>query len=235
MMPAAWAGALVSPTVATKVDFDRKDLKAPDAFFENVGRANRYVQENRRMVIGAAAAVLAVIVGAVAWHDSSERRADDSAATFFRATSALDTDSIESAKAALVTAAARSGIYGELARLYEADIAVREQRWTDALPKYEELSRSGSAAYIRQIALLGKGFVLESTTKSAEAAEAYAAAGKLTGPYREQALRDQLRAARAAGKADLAKAAAAKILELYPETPDADELSAELGGNPAQG
>jgi len=215
--------------MSSKVDFDRKDLKGPDAFFENVGRANRYVQENRRMVIGIAAAIVAVFIAGTALHSYSERSADDAASTFIRGADALDQDNAASAKAALDNLSGRSGIYGELGRLYEADLAAREQRWDDALPKYEDVARSGSAPYIRQIALIGKGFVLENTSKLDAAAEAYAAAGSLTGPYREQALRDQLRAARAAGKDDVAKAAINKILELYPETPDADQLSAQLG------
>jgi len=214
--------------VSTKADFDRKDLKTPDAFFENVGRASRYVQENRRLVIGAAVAILTVIVAGIATHEYVERSADTAAATFIRGADALDQNNVASAKAALDNLTGRSGIYGELGRLYEADLAAREQKWDDALPKYEEVSRGGSTAYIRQIALIGKGFVLENTAKLAEAADAYAAAGDLDGPYREQALRDQIRAARAAGKEDLAKAAISKILDLYPEAADADELSEQL-------
>jgi hypothetical protein len=218
--------------MSSKVDFDRKDLKTPDAFFENVGRANRYVQENRRLFIGGLAAVIAVFVTGVALHSYSEHSADEAAATFIRGADALDDNNTASAKAALENLSKRSGIYGELGRLYEADLAAREQRWDDALPKYEEVSRNGSSPYIRQIALIGQGFVLENTSKLAQAADAYAAAGNLTGPYREQALRDQMRAARAAGNDDVAKAAINKILELYPETPDADQLSAQLGTSP---
>ena len=223
--------------MATKVDFDRKDLKAPDAFFENVGRANVYLQQNRQRVIAACLAAIAIFVAIASWHRYSETRADETAAAFLRATDALDLDSLTTAKAALENVAGESGggIYGELAKLYSADVAVREQRWDEALALYEPLSREGTTAYIRQIALLGKGFSQESAGKPAEAAATYAAASELTGPYKEQALRDQLRSARVAGNKELSAAAIEKILELFPESPDADELSAELKAGAGQG
>jgi hypothetical protein len=220
--------------VASKVEFDRRDLKTPDAFFENVGRANRYVRENRRRVIAITMSILAVFVAAVVYHRWSERRADETAAAFLRATDALDLDGVATAKTALEGVAEHGdGIYGEMAVLYQADIAAREERWDDALAGYEDTSREGSTPYLRQIAMIGKGFVLERTGKAEEAAGAYGAAADISGPYREQALRDQLRTARVAGKADVAAAAINEILELNPEAPDADELAAQLGTPPA--
>lgn len=214
--------------MAAKTDFDRKDLKAPDAFFENFGRANRYLQENRRAVLAAAGAVLALFTGGLALHNANKRHADNVAATFLRGTEALRENNTATAKSTLDTVAAKAGIYGELAKLYRAEMAAKAGRWDEALPDYEELTRDGSTAYLRQMASLGKGFVLESTSKPAEAAAAYAAAAEISGPYREQAFRGQLRTARAAGNDELTKAAISKILELYPETADADDLSRQL-------
>jgi len=215
--------------VATKVDFDRKDLKAPDAFFENVGKANQYFQHNRQRVILTTVAAAALLIGGIGWYRYSQSRADETAAAFLRATDALDLDSLTTAKAALDNVAgSASGIYGELARMYQADVAAREARWDDAMSLYDGLSSSGTTSYIRQIALVGKGFAQEQSGKAEEAATTYAAASEISGPYREQALRSQLRSARTAGKKDVAAAAIEKILELYPEAPDADDLSAEL-------
>ena len=87
--------------MATKVDFDRKDLKTPDAFFENVGRANQYLQQNRQRVIAISVAAIALFVAVGSWHRYSESQADETAAAFLRATDALDMNSLTTAKAAL--------------------------------------------------------------------------------------------------------------------------------------
>jgi hypothetical protein len=223
-------GARVSDTfVSSKVEFDRKDLKTPDAFFETLGSANRYLQSHRSRVIAVATILVAVFVAAISLYRWMQHRADETAAAFLRATDALDLDSLSTARTALENmSASAGGVYGELAKLYEADIAVREKRWDDALPRYDEVSRKGDTAYIRQIALLGKAHVLENKGDTAAAAAAYAEAAETDGPFHEQALRDQLRAAKAAGKNDVAAAAINAILDKYPDTPDADDLASEL-------
>jgi hypothetical protein len=214
--------------MASKVEIDRKHLKDPDPFFETVGWANRYFQENRALVVLGAVAIVALFIGAVSLYRWSQHSADDNAASFMRASDALNANSLTTARTALEHVEISGGIYGQLAKLYEADIAVREQRWDDALPRYEALSRDGETPYIRQIALLGKGYVLENKKDGEGAATAYGAAADIEGPFRERALRDQLRTARAAGKNDAVVVAIKKILEAYPETADADALSAEL-------
>jgi len=222
--------------MASKVDFDRKDLKSPDAFFESVGWANRYFQSNRATVIAGVAVLVALFIGGLSISRWRESRAEDAAATFLRGADALDADNISSARAALDNVAATSGgIYGQLANLYEADIALREQRWDDALKGYDQIARDGSTPYIRQIALLGKGHALDGKGDAATALTAYSAASELDGPFKENALRDRLRAARAATNTAEVTATIKKILEAYPETQDADQLAAELppGEQPA--
>jgi len=222
--------------MASKVDFDRKDLKSPDAFFESVGWANRYVQNNRNTVIAATLTVIAIFVAGIVIHRWRESRAEDAAATFLRGADALDANNISSARAALDNVAATSGgIYGQLAKLYEADIALREQRWDDAVKGYDEIAGNGETSYIRQIAQLGKGHALEGKGDATAAVSAYAAASDLDGPFKERALRDRLRTARAANNAAEVSASIKQILELYPDAPDADQLSAEIGAQPPTG
>jgi hypothetical protein len=81
---------------------------------------------------------------------------------------------------------------------------------------------------VRQIALVGKAFCQETLDRPAEAAASYAAAGKLVGPYREPALRGQLRSATSAQDKALAASAVEALLEAFPEAEDADELSKTL-------
>jgi hypothetical protein len=82
--------------MASKVDFDRKDLKSPDAFFESVGWANRYFQSNRAAVIAGVAVLVALFIGGLSISRWRESRAEDAAATFLRGADALDADNISS-------------------------------------------------------------------------------------------------------------------------------------------
>ena len=215
--------------MASKVDFDRKDLKAPDPFFETIGRGNRYYAENRTKVLTAVVLAVSAFVAVISFSSYRASKADDDAATFMRATDALDLESYSTAQATLDNLAAKAGgIYAQLASLYRADLAVREGRFDDALPLYDEVVANGRTAYLKQVAMVGKAFALQATDKLAEAANVYAAAAELDGPLRSQALRNQLHSARAAEENDLAAAAIEKILELYPESEDADTLSSEL-------
>lgn len=221
--------------MAKHKEFEHKDLKEPDAFFESFGRARRYYEENRRLAYALAAATLVIFIAGVAWSSYSESRAERTAAAFMRATDAIDLDSPATAMAALETVSKRSGgsTYGRLAVLYRADVMAREGNCAEAIELYRDAQNTARAAFVRQVAAMGAGYCLETTVNPAEAAAAYAQAARMEGPYREQALRGQLRAAVSANDNALATAALESILEDFPETPDAEELSqklAALGG-----
>ncbi len=206
---------------------DPKDLKEPDAFFAFVGRLRRYVAEHPKTVaLGAGALALgliSIIVG-VSWR---QQRLERNAETFLRAVDALEVGGLTTAKVVLENVAAGDrGIYGRLARLYEADIAAREGRWADAVTLYDAASKNAPTEYIRQIALVGKAFALEQAGTPAQAIDAYETAARLEGPYRESALRSAYRIANDLGDSERAAAIARDLLELVPDAPDADELAA---------
>jgi hypothetical protein len=67
-------------------DFDRKELKQADAFFEGVGKANRFLNENRYQVLLAAVAVVVLFLGGIAWSSNRTRVAENTSAAFLRAT-----------------------------------------------------------------------------------------------------------------------------------------------------
>ena len=58
-------------------DFDRKELKEADAFFEGVGRANRFLTENRNQVLAAVAGVVVLFLGTIAWSSNRTRVAEN--------------------------------------------------------------------------------------------------------------------------------------------------------------
>jgi predicted negative regulator of RcsB-dependent stress response len=208
---------------------DRKELKGPDAFFENVGRFTHFYQENRNRVFAGAGAVVLAFLGVVVWSSYSANSADKTAAAFMRATDAIDLDALATAEAALKTVASKSGgTYHEFSLVYMADLKVREGQFAEALPLYGEAAEKTRTDYIRQIALVGKAFCLESTDKAAEAAATYASAAGIEGPYQEPALRGQLRTATSAMDKQLAASAIKGLLESYPESPDAEQLTQKL-------
>ena len=215
--------------MAKQKHLDHKELKEPDAFFESFGRARRWVEENARTVAGIIVATTVVFVAGVSWSAYSERQADDTAAAFLRATDAIDLDSPATARAALETVSRKArGTYGQLAALYRADLAARQGDCAQAIEGYRNVQNSSPLGFVRQVAAMGRAYCLEKTGRPAEAAATYAQAADIDGPYREQALRGQLRAATDAKDQDLAAAAIELILDEFPESADADELSQKL-------
>ncbi len=215
--------------MARRTEIDQKELKEPDAFMEGVGATLTYVRENRAQVIGAIGAVVTVFALGVWWNASSSQKTETAAAAFMRATDALESDNLSMAETALGNVA-DTGVapYSEMAALYAAEVLMRRASYGEAATAYEALAGSGSTTYLRQIAMVGRAHALESLDQAGDALVSFADAARVDGPYRETALRGQLRTAKAAGNNEQAIAAIEQILESYPGAADADALSAEL-------
>ena len=121
-----------------------------------------------------------------------------------------------------------SAPYGEMAALYDADILMRRQEYADAVTAYKDVAATASTRYLRQIAMVGQAHALENQQQAAEALAVFEDAAGVDGPYREAALRGQLRTAKSSETTDKAIAAIEAILEQFPDAADADGLSAEL-------
>jgi predicted negative regulator of RcsB-dependent stress response len=215
--------------MARRKEIDQKELREPDAFMEGVGTTLTYVQENRTKVFGAIGAAIGVFALGVWWNTSSAAKLDQAAAAFMRATDALESKDLSMADTALSNVAS-SGVapYDEMAALYSADVMMRRQSYSDAAAAYKAVAASGSTPYLRQIAMVGQAHALENQDQAADALKSFEDAARVDGPYREPALRGQLRTAKASGSNDKAISAIEEILEDYPTTGDADALSAEL-------
>lgn len=210
-------------------DIDRKELKTPDAFFQGVGTANRFFREHRTLVVAGAVAVVGLFVAAVGWRSHRETAADNASAAFLRATDALEESSPASALSALGNVVdTGQAPYSSLSSLYMAELELDAGNPAGAAEIYAKAAKEVRPDYLKQAALVGQAFALEQAGKPADAAPAYAAAAAAGSTYKEQALRGQLRAARAANDSGLAKSAIQGILDAFPETPDADDLALEL-------
>jgi tetratricopeptide (TPR) repeat protein len=215
--------------MARRSEIDHKELKEPDAFMEGVGTTVTYVREHRAQVLGAIVGAATVFSLGVWWNISSGQNLDTAAAAFMRATDALESENLTMADAALKNVAdTGSAPYSEMAALYGADILMRRQAYADAVTAYKEVAASASTLYLRQIALVGQAHALESQEQTAQALVAFEAAAGVDGPYREPALRGQLRTAKSSSTNDKAIAAIEAILEQFPDAADVDQLSAEL-------
>lgn len=214
-------------------DFDRKELKEADAFFEGVGKANRFLTENRTQVLAAVAGVVVLFLGGIAWSSSRTRVAESASAAFLRATDAVEEDSLESATVALRNVVENDRQpYATMAQLYLGDVETKQGKFVEAAASFEAAAASAGRPFLKQIALVGKGHALESAGQTSEAAVAYSSAADIEGAFRETALRGQLRNARAAENTDLARAALEDLVNDYPEVDDISTLSAELGNSP---
>jgi predicted negative regulator of RcsB-dependent stress response len=213
----------------SETHIDRKELKSPDAFFLGVGSVNRFLQENRAVAIGGVLAVVLLFGGAVAWRAQGRRSAENAAAAFLRATDAVEESSFESARSALGAVAAENREpYGSLASLYLAELDLKAGNADAAAAAYGVAAKELNRDYLKQAALVGRAFALETAGKPADAAKAYAEASSVASTYKESALRAQLRTAKSAGDSGLVKAALKGLVEGYPEGADADALSSEL-------
>ncbi|MFQ5477262.1 MAG: tetratricopeptide repeat protein [Candidatus Binatia bacterium] len=213
--------------MAAEAGFTRKDLKTPDAFFETVGKVNRYVTDNRRSVLTVTAAVV-LVFGAGAFfsarHTRSEQRA---AAAFNRALDAISADSYATAETVLAKLATDSARpYGSLARLYKAGLAQDRGDYATARREYAAFAVAAQTPYLRQIALVGEAFAAEMLSDYEAARSSFEAASHIAAPYREQALRGMLRVADKSGDVEAALEAVNGLLEHFPGASDAGRLAA---------
>ncbi|MBI5505631.1 MAG: tetratricopeptide repeat protein, partial [Deltaproteobacteria bacterium] len=161
--------------MATREKFKRRDLeeelKAPDPFFEAIAEARAYFEDNRTLVVAAAGGVLAVaalLFGASSYYSSTRNAA---ATDFASAVANLEFDSPTAAEASLTSLGARSntGPYQALGALYEANMAAESGRYEEAILGYDRYLESATTPYLKQVALMGKGYALERADKQADA------------------------------------------------------------------
>ncbi len=210
-----------------RVHIDRKDLRAPDPFFEAVGGLRKSLAENRNAVIAAGVAVLLLFVGVLALNGYRARRTERAAAAFYRATESVATNSLEAAKTVFADLNKNGAQpYRDLAVLYGADIAVREQRWDDALSLYQGFVDVADNDYLRQIGVRGHAYALEMAGDLVSASKRYAEAAEIDGPYTLDSLLSRIRTADKLGDTAAADEAAAALVQRFPEAEQAEELAA---------
>jgi outer membrane protein assembly factor BamD (BamD/ComL family) len=196
----------------------RKDLKRPDDFITLTGRVVAWGRRNTGLVIGlsVAAAVLLVGAGLLSAYASARQR-----------------DANSELGRALATLEARD--YANAAQQFEA---LAERRSSSdiadaALQAVEKLAAEEDRlpGYLQQELLFTWASALEEKQRWPEAADKYAAAAALEGPYTGPAVLAEAQIRERAGEADRAMELYRKFHEQFPNLPGRDLASAKLGAS----
>ncbi len=213
-----------------KDEFDRKELKEADQFFETVGVANRYLHEHGTTVAVAAGGVVAAFFLAVGVSSYMASQRSGAAAEFARAMTNLEFESGSAARLGFDRLSGRSGSgpYGDLATLYSAQLATEAGDHQAALEAFDAFLAAAPSDYLEQAALVGKAFAAEGTGDSTSALTAYKKAGEIDGPYTKQALESTARVAVAVGDRATGVSALEKLLTLDVGGLDKDAVSRKI-------
>jgi predicted negative regulator of RcsB-dependent stress response len=211
--------------------FRRKDLKRPDAFVTTSEQLITWALEHQRNLAiagGAIAVVLALIAGAGALNAARTRQANEELAS---ALGPFLTEQYAEAATQLRTVADSwaSTDVGRIARLYAADAQLAAGNTEQAANDLQAaLADPPPADYLTQQAALNLGTALESKGDLAAAADQYAKAAGMEGPYRGLALLRQGRACEKLGDKKRAVEAYEAFVRDFPEAPEADIAEARL-------
>jgi predicted negative regulator of RcsB-dependent stress response len=212
-------GALKEPrTVAHTERIRRKELRQPDEFVTLSRRAVAYAEENRAtffLVIGGIVVILAAVL---IFRTVRASRETSAAQAYAQAHTLLDDKKYPEAATAFqqVADAYSSTGYAILAQLENGNALLLANRGGEAALAYQKFLDAGAPTdYLRQLALVRLGHAQEQSDKVADAVRAYATAAELPGPYAEEALAGQARAAEASGDATSAKDLYRRFLEKY--------------------
>lgn len=214
--------------------FRRKDLKRPDVFLTASQRAFEWgLTHQRNLMIGAGVflAILVGIAGVSASNAARQRQANQDLAD---ALSTFRAENYPDAATQLRTVADTWGstIAGKLARLYAADAQLAAGNPDLAVVDLDaSLADPPPAEYLKQQAALNLGYALESKADLAGAAERYAQAAAMSGPYRSLALLREARVREALGDKDRAEEAYEAFIRDFPNDPEVVVAEAKLQGS----
>src|SRR5215468_535150 len=175
---------------AERIKLNRKALREPDEFQTLTGQVAAWAQENTALLVGIAAAVLAVsaVAGGVSWYRT--RRADAAAVRFQGGDDQFRAGKYAEAADTFATLGRDypGTPYGRLAALYEGHALARKPDPSGAAAAYSEyLAGTPETEYLRQEALQDLGQAREAARDAKGAQEAYEQAAAIDGPFRTDA------------------------------------------------
>jgi outer membrane protein assembly factor BamD (BamD/ComL family) len=212
--------------------FRRKDLKRPDEFVSLGRQVLDWGTENARLLSWSAAAVavlVLLVMGFVSIRNARVRQANEDLS---HALGDFRDGRYAQAASQLADVASRwqSTAAGRIAGLYAANADLNANDFETATVLLQQvLSGRDWPPYLKQQALDDLGYALEHKGDAAGAAERYAEAGALQGPYTPQALLGEARCREQIGEKDKARQLYLQLQHDFPQSAEGEVAAAKLG------
>jgi predicted negative regulator of RcsB-dependent stress response len=211
--------------------FRRKDLKRPDVFVSTTQRFLEWAITHQRNLLIGGGGILAVllVLGAISLSNAARQRQANEELS--RALATLRAENYPDAATQLRTVADSwsSTAVGKLARLYAADAQLEAGNPDLAATDLNTLLADPPPAdYLEQQAALNLGYSLEAKQDYAGAADSYAKAAAISGPYRALSLQREGRMREQLGDKERAEKVYETFLQDFPEAAEVKVIEAKL-------
>ena len=210
--------------------FRRKDLKRPDEF---VTRGRAYLDwapnnlQTLMWVGGGFLVVIVIVAGFFSLRTARVRQANEDlgqALTGFQAGRYAEA----AGQLAAVAERWQSTPVGRIAALYAAQAEVNANNVDAANTRLHDVIAAEQAPYLRQQAFVDLGFVLEQKADMAGAAEQYAQAAAMDGPYTATALLGEARCREQAGEKDKARTLYERFVQQFSQAPEIEVVQTKI-------
>jgi hypothetical protein len=218
--------------VARRKRLHRKELKQPDEFLTLTAKALIWGRAHPQFVTWGTIGALVVAVAIFVFTAFQSARSNDSNTDLGRVMLAHQSDASAEAAKAFAEVAQRwsSTPAGKVAAILAANAELRQGNEAGGADLLKQLldARDGLPDYIRQELLFDWGYSLERRESWNDAAEKYAAAAALQGPFAAPALLGEARVRERAGDTERAQQLYAVFAEKFPDFPDHAMISAKI-------
>jgi predicted negative regulator of RcsB-dependent stress response len=211
--------------------FRRKDLKRPDEFVTRGRAFLEWAQSNVQTLswsIGGFAVAILAIAGFFSLRTARVRQANEDLA---QALGRFESGHYADAANQLASVAERwqSTPIGRIAALYAAQAEVNANNVDAASTRLREVVAGAEpASYLHQEALADLAFVLESKGDLAAAADQYAQAAAVEGPYTATALLGEARCREQAGEKDKARTLYERFAQEFAQAPEIEVVQEKI-------
>lgn len=216
-----------------KTRIRRKDLRKPDEFVNATRSALTWTTQHVQLAAGIGGALIVVLLVLALTSAFRSARMREANIELARAMGTLRASNLAAAKTELQGVAKRweSTPIAQLASVLAVNTEVRAGDADAAIAAIEPLVAPSNdlPPYLRQQLLATWGAALIAKGSWKEAAEKYAAAGQIDGPYTGDALLGEARAREKAGETDRAKELYRKLYEQFPDQPQREVIADKLG------
>ena len=208
----------------------RKDLRRPDQFVTLTGKLLVLFRQHKTASFAASAVVIAVFLTLWGLDLYLSRQNRLGAQEYSHALALYHSGKHREALGALSRVGVyRYSVYSRLALLYQANSYIALKEPTKAVPILQQLlNKEKKDPFLRQLAFLTLGYAQERAGRCQESIQSFAAAEKLAGPFKEDAILGKGRCA--AQNRDLKEALSSyrQYLASYPGSEKSAEIALRI-------